>query len=184
MPSIVVRQAQSGDLPALSALAARTFEATYGADNDADNVALHIKTAFGSEQQRAELASPDWMTLLMCDEQVLLGYAQLRRKSTPASASAHADVELHRFYLDTPAQGRGLGPRLMAHVKAGARELGAHRLWLGVWERNSRAIAFYRRCGFCHDGNIGFMFGSEPQNDLVMITGLDVEKERAVDCET
>jgi diamine N-acetyltransferase len=28
-----------------------------------------------------------------------------------------------------------------------ARVAGADVLWLGVWERNERAIGFYRRCG-------------------------------------
>ena len=45
-------------------------------------------------------------------------------------------------------------------------------LWLGVWERNVRAQAFYRKQGFTVVGSQIFRLGSDPQRDLVMAKGV------------
>ena len=57
---------------------------------------------------------------------------------------------------------------LMERVKAEARARGAKTLWLGVWERNDRARAFYAKCGFADAGEHIFLFGTDPQTDRVM----------------
>jgi ribosomal protein S18 acetylase RimI-like enzyme len=56
----------------------------------------------------------------------------------------------------------------MAHVLARAKAAGAAALWLGVWERNPRALAFYRKWGFDVVGEHTFRLGDDPQRDLIM----------------
>jgi ribosomal protein S18 acetylase RimI-like enzyme len=56
----------------------------------------------------------------------------------------------------------------MRAVEQVARDLGGRTLWLGVWERNPRAIAFYTKCGFVDVGAHAFFFGTEEQSDRVM----------------
>ena len=41
-------------------------------------------------------------------------------------------------------------------------------MWLGVWERNARAIAFYAKWGFIDIGDHVFMLGSDRQTDRIM----------------
>ena len=41
-------------------------------------------------------------------------------------------------------------------------------IWLGVWEQNPRAIAFYTKWGFVEVGAQTFRLGSDLQRDLVM----------------
>jgi ribosomal protein S18 acetylase RimI-like enzyme len=61
----------------------------------------------------------------------------------------------------------------MAAVLRAAVELGGVTLWLGVWERNPRAIAFYQKCGFRDVGSHDFWFGNDRQTDRVMVTALE-----------
>ena len=42
-------------------------------------------------------------------------------------------------------------------------------IWLGVWERNARAIAFYRRWDFADVGSQSFQLGGDLQSDRVMV---------------
>jgi ribosomal protein S18 acetylase RimI-like enzyme len=77
-------------------------------------------------------------------------------------------VEIWRFYVDRPWQGRGLAGRMMAEACAGARARGGETAWLAVWERNPRAIGFYRKCGFAVVGRQPFVLGGDVQTDLVM----------------
>jgi GNAT superfamily N-acetyltransferase len=81
-------------------------------------------------------------------------------------------VELHRFYVDRPWHGRAVAQALMAAARDAACALGAHDLWLGVWERNARAIAFYRKCGFVDVGSHHFFVGEDRQTDRVLVARL------------
>jgi len=95
-------------------------------------------------------------------------YAQLRRGSAPAGIAAQRPIEIQRFYVDTSAHGRGLAHELMRHVLARAEEAGNDVVWLGVWESNARAQAFYRKWGFEVVGEHAFRLGEDPQRDLLM----------------
>ncbi len=81
-------------------------------------------------------------------------------------------VELLRFYVDQPWQGQGIAGLLMQAVEEQARARGARELWLGVWERNERAQAFYRKHGFRKVGTQIFVVGTDPQTDHVMLREL------------
>jgi len=81
-------------------------------------------------------------------------------------------IELRRFYIEGRWHGRGLAPALMEHVLRAAVARGAAVLWLGVWERNARAIRFYRKCRFLDVGSQVFVLGADPQTDRVMLRPL------------
>ena len=41
-------------------------------------------------------------------------------------------------------------------------------MWLGVWEENHRANAFYRKHGYAEVGEHVFMLGADAQRDLIL----------------
>lgn len=157
---MIIRRATLADAAALTRMARETFVDAFGADNRPEDMAVYVAEAFGEEQQSRELADPNVVTLLDDD----IAYAQLRR--TPDSP--HGEVELARFYVRRAHHGQGIAQLLMTAVFDEARALGGTRLWLGVWERNARAIAFYKKCGFVEVGAQPFLLGSDLQRDLVM----------------
>jgi ribosomal protein S18 acetylase RimI-like enzyme len=57
----------------------------------------------------------------------------------------------------------------MAEAKTAARDLGGCHVWLGVWEQNPRAIAFYLKSGFVERGTRDFMVGTDRQTDRVLV---------------
>jgi GNAT superfamily N-acetyltransferase len=164
-----IRRAVPEDASALAEFASRTFTETFGAENRPQDLAAHLRSAFGVAQQGAELASPDVVTLLVESDGTLAAFAQVRRGPAPGCVTEAAPVELWRFYVDRPWQGRGLAQRLMASVRQAAYQLGGNCLWLGVWERNLRAIAFYQKCGFRDVGSHDFWLGTDRQTDRVMV---------------
>ena len=142
-----LRRGRPGDAAALAAFAARAFTEAFGADNRPEDLAAHLAKHFSVARQTAELTEPGRITILAGDDTALAAYAQLRWGTPPACVTVAPAVELQRFYVDRPWQGRGLAQRLMAAALGAARELGGRALWLSVWERNPRAIAFYARSG-------------------------------------
>jgi ribosomal protein S18 acetylase RimI-like enzyme len=167
-----IRRGVPGDAFALAEFASRTFSETFGAENWEDDLEQHLKSSFGPAQQGAELIDPDTITLLAEAEGKFAAFAQVRRSRAPECVTGVAPVELWRFYVDRPWQGRGLAQRLMASVREVSVELGGRTLWLGVWEHNPRAIAFYQKCGFRDVGSHDFWLGGDQQTDRVMVTAL------------
>jgi len=172
MSVLQVRRATPADARELAAFAARCFEETYAGDIPAAHVHEHVQAAFGPSQQARELSDGNMVTLLAHRDGVLVAYAQLRRRAPPPGIELDAPVELQRFYVDRPAQGTGVARELMAAVHAAAADLGARSLWLGVWERNPRAIAFYRKTGFREAGSTDFYVGSDRQTDRVLVASI------------
>jgi diamine N-acetyltransferase len=104
---------------------------------------------------------------------VLAGYSHLATNEAPGSVNGPDPLELKRFYVDRSWQGTGLAQLLMRATLDAAIAAGARTLWLGVWEHNPRAIAFYRKFGFVDAGTHAFMLGRDRQTDLIMTKALD-----------
>jgi GNAT superfamily N-acetyltransferase len=167
-----IRRGTPGNANALSAFAARTFSDTYGRYNDPDNLDRHLASAFNPGQQARELADPGIATLLAQCDDAIVGYAQVRRGEAPACVTHASPVELHRLYIDAAWHGCGLAQRLLAEARATALAFGGSVLWLKVWERNARAIAFYRKSRFTDVGTADFLLGSDRQTDRVLVLTL------------
>jgi GNAT superfamily N-acetyltransferase len=170
--TIMIRAGVVADATALAELAARTFRETFAADNRPEDMALHIAHAYGTPQQQRELVDPDIATLLVEVDGQLAGYAQLRSGVAPACVTGQAPVELWRFYIAQPWHGRGVAQALMRRVESEAYRRGGRTLWLGVWERNERAKAFYQKSGFTDVGSHVFMVGTDAQTDRILVRPL------------
>jgi GNAT superfamily N-acetyltransferase len=169
---VIIRTGVPADAAALADLARATFFETFAADNNPADMALHLARAYGVPQQTAELADPGMTTLLVEKGGRPVAYAQLRGDHVPECVSGPAPIELWRFYVDRNHHGQGVAQALMERVKQEARGRGAKTLWLGVWERNARARAFYAKSGFADAGQHVFLFGTDPQTDNVMTLAL------------
>lgn len=167
--TFTIRVATPDDAPAVAAFARRTFVETFGPDNTPEDLAAHVAQTFGVTQQSRELRDANMITLIGESGRTLVAFAQLRRGDHPACITGADPIELLRFYVDRPWHGQGVAQSLMSAVEDAARRAGAGTLWLGVWERNPRAIAFYAKCGFTDVGEQEFIVGSDRQTDRVMM---------------
>jgi ribosomal protein S18 acetylase RimI-like enzyme len=168
---VTIRRAVPADAVALAALAEQTFRAAFAADNNPDDMDAYCATAFSAVVQGAQVADPTIDTLVVADDGHLVAYAQLR-PGAPPGVDVHGPTELWRFYVDPALHGRGVAPQLMTAALEAARARHAATLWLGVWERNYRAQAFYRKYGFTDIGAHTFVLGTDRQTDLIMARSL------------
>jgi diamine N-acetyltransferase len=175
--SIHIRRGVLEDAPALAALATKTFADAFAADNRPEDLQAHLESSYGVAQQSQELSDPNEITLLVFAAETLIAFAQVRRKIPPACVTQSQAIEVHRFYVDRLAHGKGVAQVLMAAVKAAAKEFDAKHLWLSAWERNPRAVAFYAKMGFEIVGSADFMVGSDVQTDHIMVAVLPPNSE-------
>jgi diamine N-acetyltransferase len=171
--TIAIRPAAVSDAPALSRLGAATFRDTFEGENTPEAMAQYLAEAFTPEQQAAEIAASTGTVLLAEDRDEsgaveLVGYAHLVSGDVPEAVRGPAPLELKRLYVSRAWHGRGVAQALMDASIAAARGLGAQTLWLGVWERNPRAVAFYAKHGFTRVGEHTFTLGSDSQTDWLL----------------
>ena len=171
--SVAIRQGDVTDAAELADFAAFTFREAYSANNDPDDLRAHLESSYGLAQQTAELSDPSVFSILARSNGVLVAYAQVRRNAPPPCVT-HADpIELHRFYVAQRAHGSGLASRLMQEVQQAAQELQGRHIWLSVWEKNPRAIAFYKKERFVDVGGTVFMVGLDKQVDRVLLAPVE-----------
>lgn len=176
-PSFIIRRAKPNDAGLLAELGARTFFETFAADNSPANMAAYLASAFSEAQQAAEVADPYSAFHIAETVGVAAGYAMLRSGSTPDSVTNDNPIELVRLYVSQQYLGRGVGAALMRICIDEARNNGHRTLWLGVWEHNHRAQAFYRKWNFSEVGTHIFQLGDDAQTDILMersISALDL----------
>ncbi|HKO58540.1 MAG TPA: GNAT family N-acetyltransferase [Thermoanaerobaculia bacterium] len=167
----LIRRARPADAAPLAELAARTFHEAFAAGNTPEDLAAYLAQTYGKAQQLREILDDDVITLVTEEDGELIAFAQVRRGPAPECVAGPDPVELARFYVDRPFHGRGIAQQLMDAARAAARNLGGRTFWLGVWEHNPRAIAFYVKCGFRDVGSHLFLVGSDLQTDRVMVVG-------------
>ncbi|MEO0557302.1 MAG: GNAT family N-acetyltransferase [Bacteroidota bacterium] len=167
-----VRIASSRDTVAVSDLAERTFRAAFETDTNSAVMDAYARDAFSPARIALELRAPDSQFFLAFDADIPLGYAKLCAGETPPCVPGPDPLELERIYVDPVAIGAGVGAALMEACVKASRERGARTLWLGVWEHNARAIAFYERWGFRTVGTKAFRLGSDDHTNQVMVKAL------------
>lgn len=167
-----IKVAVDADAAQLADFGARTFFESFAADNTPEDMQRHLASAFSADKQLAEIRSPDIDTLILVNAGHWAGFAQLRTGKRSLGVPETDSIELWRFYVDKAWHGQGIAARLMESAKQRARQRGATSMWLGVWERNARAQAFYRKHGFNKVGSQVFVVGSDPQTDDVLLCSL------------
>lgn len=134
----------------------------------------YVREAFSPERMRVELEdrTNTFFLAFSTGAELPSGYAKLRSGTPDPSVTGPNPIELQRLYVDRAAIGHGVGAALMRASLETAESRGYETLWLGVWERNARAIGFYERWGFQSLGDHVFRLGSDDQTDLIMVRGV------------
>ena len=177
MPKI--RVAKLSDAKNLAELAESTFRNTFTAHNTVDNMDIHCRSSYGEVIQAREISSPGYETLVVEDNDRLIAYAQLRWGKPPKCVLANSPSEIQRLYVEKAWHSKGLAQELMSACLDKMKERDTDVAWLGVWEKNPRAISFYRKFNFNEVGGLVFPLGKDPQRDIIMVCRVTSSKLNA-----
>jgi ribosomal protein S18 acetylase RimI-like enzyme len=176
---VAIRTATHADAEMLTELGARTFYEAFAPTNTPESMEAYMSGAFTEEQLSSELADPLATFLIAEIGRTPVGYVKLLTGDAPDCVKDHVDkappIEIVRFYVDRKFHGGGAAHVLMQACFDHAKQSGLRTIFLGVWEHNPRAIAFYRKWGFEIVGSHVFHMGAEAQNDYWMARRLSIE---------
>lgn len=163
-----IRPVGPADAERLADIARRTFEATFAEGNTPDDLTTYVEQAFSVGRVLDEMHTSGSQFFFAENDGELLGYLKVNTGNAQTEAVQGASLEIERIYVNDEQQGRGVGKALLDFAVKEARRQGCDAVWLGVWEKNPKAIQFYERQGFVPFGSHLFQIGSDDQTDILM----------------
>ena len=162
-----IRPAAQDDTAALADLASRSWSDAFGDGVSSPDLTAELEANRSVSYFTGAL---ECQTILVAEaDGVLLGYVQFGVVDIPDVDVRPGDQALQRLYVDTAAQGRGVGRRLFDAAMEHPRLAWAGRVFVTVWEQNERAVHLYEDAGFTRAGTTTFTTGSAVMEDLVMM---------------
>lgn len=163
--TVSIRPLEATDLRSLQKLSVETFVDTFIDSNTADDLASCIDSLYNTEKLARELAAKHSYFYFVEVEDQIAGYIKLNTRYEQTEGQRDDSLEIERLYILPRYKGLHLGSKLMKFALDLAKEKGKKRVWLGVWEHNEPAKAFYSRWGFTRFSQHTFPVGSDPQTD-------------------
>ncbi|MEI9945379.1 MAG: GNAT family N-acetyltransferase [Chitinophagaceae bacterium] len=165
---IKVRIAAKEDAKLIADLSRETFYDTFAASNSKENMDKFMTEKFTSKNLRAEVGADGNTFLLAYYGEEPVGYARLRDNNNPPALKGTSSLEIARIYSIKKMIGKGVGKALMLKSIAIAKEKNKEVIWLGVWEKNETAFAFYKKWGFEKFAEHDFVLGNDVQRDWLL----------------
>ena len=156
------------DLQALAEISKRTFSDAFEAANDPKDFNVYLAQAFSLDKLREELQHSDTSFYFVYHKQKPIAYFKLNTGVAQSEFKETSGMELERIYVTSGYQGKGVGKRLLDAVFGIAKKNGIPFVWLGVWQENPKAVAFYERHGFKKIGTHPYDIGADRQTDWLM----------------
>ena len=162
------RFATLSDAQALRNFSERMFVTTYGQFNTPENMAMYVGKAFQIQQYLDDLAQSNVKFIIAEENDKLLAYCKLNIGKPLEINPTKKAIEISRFYVDVPFQGKGLAQELMKECLTWAQAQEVALVWLAVWQLYPKAVRFYEKCGFQIVGITNFVLGTDVQDDYLM----------------
>ncbi len=166
--TLIIREATTKDARLIADISHQTFFETFAAYNRKEDMDKFLKQQFTKGKLIMEVGARENTFLLAYDDNDIAGYVKIRDERVPFSMGKVNALEVARLYAVSHQIGKGVGSRLMQACIDIAKQRKKEWLWLGVWEKNQRAIDFYTKWGFEKFDETDFLLGDDMQRDWLM----------------
>lgn len=168
MSNIEIRKVTATDITALQQISKQTFSETFAAFNTEANMRSYLDEQFSIDTLTSELNHPGSAFYFATENGQPIGYLKLNSGKAQTELKEEDGLEIERIYVAKAFLGKKVGQLLYEKALEIAKQGNAAYLWLGVWEENHRAIAFYKKNGFIEFDQHIFMLGEDVQTDIMM----------------
>ncbi len=167
------RQLTTDDVQTLQQISIETYTDTFEAQNTAANMRAFLESAYNLPKLTRELANPNSRFYFVEHDHQPMGYLKLNVEDAQSEKMGPDALEVERIYIRPAFKHQGLGSAFIKQAIDLAKQAHKTKIWLGVWEHNEPAKAFYAKWGFQQFSSHTFVMGDDPQTDLLMIKSLD-----------
>ncbi|MCT8136851.1 GNAT family N-acetyltransferase [Anaerobacillus sp. CMMVII] len=166
--TVKIKKCNLDDLQILQEISIETFNDTFKDQNSPENMKAYLARAFNLKQLEKELSNPSSEFFFVYFHDEVAGYLKVNTNDAQSEEMGEELLEIERVYIKNKFHKHGLGKYLLNKAMETAMERNKKKIWLGVWEKNENAIAFYKKMGFVQTGTHSFYMGDEEQIDFIM----------------
>jgi diamine N-acetyltransferase len=166
--TIKIKKCTLEDSCKLQEISYETFNDTFKDQNSPENMNAYMERAFNLNQLEKELSNSSSQFFFVYFNNGVAGYLKVNTNEAQSEEMGDESLEIERVYVKKEFQKHGLGKYLLNKAIEMAMERNKQKIWLGVWEKNENAVAFYKKMGFVQTGAHSFYMGDEEQTDFIM----------------
>lgn len=166
--TINIKKCALEDSRKLQEISYETFNETFKHQNSPENMSAYLERAFNLKQLEKELSNISSQFFFVYFNNEVAGYLKVNTNDAQSEEMGDESLEIERIYIKNKFQKHGFGKYLLNKAMEIAMERNKKKIWLGVWEKNENAIAFYKKMGFVQTGAHSFYMGDEEQIDFIM----------------
>ena len=164
----MIRKVEKAEVGVLSQVAKQTFRETFAHDNTEEQLKEYFEDAYSLRVLSAELENPESATYFIMHEEEIAGFLKVNWGNAQTEKELENAFEIQRLYVLQAYQGFVLGKQLFEFALELAENNGFSWAWLGVWEHNTKAQAFYNRYGFEKFSQHSFLVGQKVDTDWLL----------------
>ncbi|KIA97881.1 GNAT family acetyltransferase [Flavobacterium sp. KMS] len=168
MESIILEKVTIADIEKLQNIGRQTFLETFSLPNTEENMNNYLSSSFAFDKLKKEIENPDSKFFFAVLNNEVIGYLKVNSGKAQTELGDNNALEIERIYVSKEFLGKKVGQLLYDKALQIAKEKNVGYVWLGVWEENHRALAFYKKNGFVEFDKHIFKLGNDPQTDIMM----------------
>lgn len=168
MEQIILTKITTLDLEELQNISKKTFEETFSVFNSRENMEIYLHKSFSKEKLNHELLDENSEFYFASFNNDIIGYLKINFGFSQTELRDNKALEIERIYVLKAYQGKNIGQKLYEKAIEIAIQKNLDYIWLGVWEENEKAVAFYKKNGFIEFDKHIFYLGNDKQTDLMM----------------
>lgn len=170
---ISIRKISVSDINELQKIGKLTFAETFSSENTEDDMKAYLESSFSTEKLIAELTDQNAEFYFAELDHDIIGYLKINVGLSQTEIKDKNALEIERIYVLKEYHGKKVGQLLYDKAIELAKAKKVDYVWLGVWEKNSRAIRFYEKNGFKIFDKHVFQLGNDIQTDIMMKLNLN-----------
>lgn len=171
-----IRKINIQDVEELKAIGRRTFAETFSSENSVENMKEYLEIGFSTKKLIEELTDENSEFFFAELDGKTIGYLKVNIGLSQTEIKGQNALEIERIYVLKEFHGKKVGQILYEKAIELAKQKNVDYVWLGVWEKNPRAIRFYMKNGFKAFEKHIFKLGNDEQTDIMMKLNLNKKK--------
>ena len=152
----------------LQKIGRQTFYETFSENNTEENMKSYLANSFSTDKITDELQDKNSEFYFAELDNNVIGYLKLNFGQSQTELKDDRSLEIERIYVLKEFHGKKVGQILYDKAIDIAKQQNVDFVWLGVWEKNLRAIHFYKKNGFVEFDKHLFKLGDDEQTDIMM----------------
>lgn len=168
MNNIQIKRISVIDVEVLQIISKQTFFETFANENSESDLKQYLDENLSLDTLEKELLNTNSEFYVLVVNGNTIGYLKLNFGEAQTELKNNTSLEIERIYVLKEFHGQNMGQLLYNKALEIATKLSIKEIWLGVWEKNKRAISFYKKNGFIEFDTHIFKLGNDEQIDIMM----------------